>query len=267
MEKKIRAVINGIGGYVPEKILDNEELSKMVDTNDEWIMTRIGIKTRHILGDRKGSAYMGIKAVKDLIDKTNLDTKDIDLVICCTTTPSYIFPSNASLICGALGITSAYGYDVAAACSGFIFGLETCSALIESGRYKKIILVCSEKMTSITNYEDRNTCPLFGDGAAAVLIEPTTEDVGVMDSILRIDGLGKENLVLKAGGSLHPASAETIANKEHYIYQEGQAVYKRAVSDMSRVAEEILVKNKMTSEDVTWLVPHQANIRIIDAVA
>lgn len=267
MEKKIKAVINGIGGYVPEAILDNEELSRMVDTSDEWIMSRIGIKTRHVLGERRGSAYMGIKAVQDLIDKTSLDTKDVDLLICCTTTPSFVFPSNASLICGALGITSAYGYDLAAACSGFIFGLDTCATMIESGKYKKIILVCSEKMTAITNYEDRNTCPLFGDGAAAVLIEPTTEDVGVVDSILRIDGLGKENLHLKAGGSLHPASIETVTNKEHYIYQEGQAVFKRAVSDMSAVAEEIMIKNALTSDDIAWLVPHQANIRIIEAVA
>ncbi len=266
MEKKIKAVITGIGGYVPDTILDNEELSRMVDTNDEWIMTRIGIKTRHILGEKKGSAYMGIKAVEELVEKTNVNLKEIDLVVCCTSTPSFVFPSNSSLICGALGIKSAYSFDLAGACSGFLFGLENCSALIESGRYKKIILVAAEKMSAITNYEDRTTCPLFGDGAAAVLLEPTTDDLGVIDSFLRVDGLGQSHLHQKAGGSERPASIETVTNREHFVYQEGPAVFKHAVSDMSAVTEGIMKRNHLTAADLSWFVPHQANMRIIEAV-
>ncbi|MGL5682875.1 MAG: beta-ketoacyl-ACP synthase III [Marinifilaceae bacterium] len=264
--EKLRAKISGVGAYVPEYVLNNEELSQMVDTTDEWIMTRVGIKERRILKDpAKGSAYLGAKAVEDLFAKTGLKPEEVDLVICSTVTPDMHFPANAQIVADMVGITNAFGFDLNAGCSGFIFGLVTASQFIEAGRYKKILFVSAEKMSVITDYTDRTTCPLFGDAATAVLIEPTTEEVGVMDHILRSDGIGRHHLYMKAGGSLFPPTAETIANKEHFIYQDGRTVFKHAVSKMADTAVELMERNNLSSEDIAWLVPHQANLRIIAA--
>ncbi|HNZ61331.1 beta-ketoacyl-ACP synthase III [Porphyromonadaceae sp. NP-X] len=265
---KINAVITGVGGYVPDYVLTNEELSNMMDTSDEWITTRVGIKERRILKDKElGTSFMASKAVEDLLAKSGANPEEIDLVICATTTPDYIFPSCAAMVTQNVGIKNAVAFDIQAACAGFIVGLTTATGLIESGRFKKILVIGAEKMSSITNYEDRTTAPLFGDAAGAVLVEPTTEEVGIIDSILFTDGVGITHLNLKAGGSVHPASHETVDKRMHYIYQEGQFVFKHAVSDMSDATVRILERNHLTKDDIAWLIPHQANLRIIDAVA
>ncbi len=264
----IKAVITGVHGYVPDYILTNEEISKMVDTSDEWIMTRIGIKERRILkGEGKGTSDIGAEAVKGLLEKTKTKPEEIDFLICATVTPDMQFPATANIISDKVGIKNAFSFDLNAGCSGFLFALSTATAYIESGRYKKIIVVGAEKMSSIVDYTDRATCPIFGDGAGAVLLESTTENFGVIDFNLQVDGSGKIHLHQKAGGSVKPASHQTIDAKEHYIYQEGQPVFKWAVSKMADVASEIMKRNNLTSEDIAWLVPHQANMRIIDATA
>lgn len=265
---KITAAITGVGAYLPKYILDNFELSKMVDTTDEWIMTRVGIKTRPILkGEGLGSSYMGERAVKDLLEKTGVHPTEIDLLICATVTPDMFFPSTASLICHKAGLTKAFGYDLSAACCGFLYSLVTASKFIESGACKKVIVVGADKMSSITDYTDRTTCPLFGDASAAVLLEPNTDGLGILDTITRMDGEGCKHLHMKAGGSAYPASHETVDKRWHYIYQEGQAVFKSAVVHMSDVAEEIMQRNDLSPDDIRYLVPHQANLRIIDATA
>lgn len=264
---KITAAITGVSGYLPEYILTNEELSRMVDTNDEWIMTRIGIKERRILKEEgKATSDMGAEAMKQLLAKTNTKAEDVEVIICATVTPDMIFPAASALIGDKVGATNAFCYDLSAACSGFLFALETGVRFIESGKYKKVVIVAADKMSSIVDYTDRNTCVLFGDGAAAVLLEPNTEGLGIMDSILRTDGAGGKYLYMKAGGSLNPSSHETVDAKEHFIHQEGQAVFKYAVSRMADVSVEIMEKNNLKSDDIAWLVPHQANLRIIDAV-
>jgi len=264
----INAAITGIGAYVPKDILTNEDLSKMVDTSDEWIMSRVGIKERHVLkGEGKGTSVMGTEAVKELLKKTNTKPEEVDVIICATTTPDYPFPSTAALIAEGCGIKNSFAFDLQAACSGFIFALETGTNFIKSGRYKKVIVIGGDKMTSITNYSDRTTCTLFGDAAGAVMLEPTTEDVGIKDTILHTDGIGIPHLNMRGGGSAHPASQETIENQMHYIYQEGQVVFKHAVSRMADVSAEIMEKNDLSKDDIAWFVPHQANMRIIDAAA
>jgi len=263
----INAVITGIGGFVPEDRLTNEDLEKIVDTTDEWIMSRIGIKERRMLKNGKALSYMGVQAVNELIRKTGIDPESVEGLICATTTADYPFPTAASMIAYQTGCKNAFAYDIQAACSGFVFVLETVANFIRSGRYKRIIAVAGDMMTSITNYKDRNTCPLFGDGCGAVLVEPTTEKIGVLDSILRTDGIGLPHLFMKAGGSMHYPSYETIDNFEHTVYQEGPVVFKRAVTEMSDVAVEIVERNGLQKEDITWFVPHQANMRIIDAAA
>ncbi len=266
--EKINAVITGVGGYVPEYILNNEEISKMVDTNDEWIMTRIGVKERRILNEEGlGTSYMARKAAKQLMQRTGSNPDDIDLVVVATSTPDYNFPSTASILCDKLGLKNAFAFDLQAACSGFLFALETVANFIRSGRYKKIIVVGADKMSSITNYTDRSTCPIFGDGAGAFMVEPTTEDYGVIDSILRTDGKGLPFLHLKAGGSVCPPSYFTVDNHMHSIYQEGRTVFKYAVSNMSDVSAAIAEKNGLNKDNISWVIPHQANMRIIDAVA
>lgn len=268
MNEKIYAQITGIGAYVPEYILDNEELSRLVDTNDEWIMSRVGIKERHILkGKGKGASVMGTKAVEQLLEKTNTNPDDIELVICTTVTPDYHFPSTASIVAYEAKLKNAWAFDLGGACSGFLYGLETARSFIETGRYKKVVLVSAEKMSSITNYEDRTTCPLFGDAGTALLLEPTSEAFGVLDSDLHTDGMGKPYLHRKAGGSAYPAYAKEVANIDHYIYQEGRFVFKHAVSKMSTVSVDMMKKHDLTPETLSWLVPHQANLRIIEATA
>jgi 3-oxoacyl-[acyl-carrier-protein] synthase-3 len=265
---KLRAAITGVNGYVPDYILTNKELETLVDTNDEWITSRTGIKERHILkGEGQGTSVMAIKAVQGLLAKTNTKPEDIDLLICCTTTPDMVFPATANLITAEIGATNAFGYDLQAACSGFLFGLVTGSQFIETGKYKKVIIVGGDKMSSIINYEERATCIIFGDGAGAVLLEPSTSGNGLIDSVLKSDGKGAEYLYMKAGGSRYPANAETVAAKEHYVVQEGATVFKFAVANISDVAEEVMKRNNLTSDDITFLVPHQANKRIISATA
>ena len=265
---KYRAAITGLEAFLPEYRLTNDELSKMVDTSDEWIMQRIGIKERRILkGEGKATSDMGAEAVKSLLKKKNIDPDDIDVVICTTVTADMHFPSTANIISDKAGIKNAFSFDLNAACSGFLFGLETATGFIESGKYKKILVVAADKMSSITDYSDRTTCPLFGDAAVAVLIEPTEEELGVMDSILRVDGSGAKYLHMKAGGSLKPASHETVDAGEHYIYQEGQTVFKFAVSNMADVSVEMMERHNLTADDLAYLVPHQANMRIIEATA
>ncbi len=264
----LRAAITGIGAYVPEYILTNEELSTMVDTTDEWIMQRIGIKERRICKDTtKATSDLGVNAVKDLLRKTNTTPDQIDMLICATITPDMPFPATANIIAQKVGINHAWSFDLNAACSGFVFALSTAVQFIESGRYNKVIVVAAEKMSAITNYTDRTTCPLFGDAGTAVLLEPTIEDVGVVDYINKVNGLGRHHLHMKAGGSMRPANHETVDGMEHFVYQEGQVVFKAAVSSMADIAEEIMQKHNLKSEDVAWLVPHQANMRIIDATA
>ena len=268
MMEKINAVITGVGGYVPDYVLTNEELSRMVDTTDEWIMTRIGVKERRILNEEGlGTSYMARKAAKQLMQKTGANPDEIDAVIVCTTTPDYHFPSTASILCDKLGLKNAFAFDLQAACCGFLYGLEVAASLVVSGRHKKVILVGADKMSSMVDYTDRATCPLFGDGAAAVLLEPTTEDYGIMDSILRTDGKGLPFLHMKAGGSVCTPSYFTVDHKMHYIYQEGRTVFKYAVSNMSEITATIAEKNGLTKENINWVIPHQANMRIIDAVA
>ena len=265
---KITAAITGIQGYVPDYILTNKELATMVDTNDEWITSRTGVKERRILkGEGKGSSDMGAEAVKGLLKKTNTTAEEIDLIICATATPDMIFPSTACIIADKVGAKNAFAYDIMAACSGFLYSVDTASKFIESGSYKKVIVVGTDKMSSIVDYTDRSTCILFGDGAGAVLLEPSEKGLGIQDSILKSDGSGRNFLYLKAGGSVKPASHETIDAKEHFMVQDGQTVFKAAVKSMADVSEEIMNRNNLTADDVAWLVPHQANKRIIDATA
>ncbi len=265
---KTTAAITGVGAYLPKYILDNQELSRMVDTTDEWIMSRVGIKTRHILkGEGLGTSYMAVKAVNDLLEKTNTDPADIDLLICATVTPDMFFPATASLICYKAGLKNAYGFDMLAACSGFIYSLVTASKFIETKTHKKVIVVGADKMSSVIDYTDRNTCPLFGDAATAVLLEPTTDGYGVLDSILRGDGSGTKHLYMKAGGSAYPSTHETVDKRWHYVYQDGKTVFKAAVTKMSEVTVEIMRRNKLAAADIRYLVPHQANLRIIEATA
>ena len=265
--KKIHAAITGIQGYVPEYVLDNKELENLVDTNDEWITTRTGIKERRILKGQKGSSDMGTEAINGLLKKTNTSAEEIDLIICATVTPDMLFPSTACLIADKIGARNICAFDISAACSGFLYALTTASKFIESGTYNKVIVVGCDKMSAIVDYTDRTTCVLFGDGAGAVLLEPSLDGHGIMDYILRSDGSGGEFLKMKAGGSLHPASHETVDAREHYVYQDGQPVFKKAVKSMADVSEEIMQKNNLTADDVAWLVPHQANKRIIDATS
>jgi 3-oxoacyl-[acyl-carrier-protein] synthase-3 len=264
--QKIHAAITAVGGYTPDYILTNAELETMMDTNDEWIQTRTGIKERRILkGEGLGSSDMGAEAVKVLLAKKNIDPKEIELVICATATPDMLFPATANIICDKVGMTNAWGYDISAACSGFLFALTTASQFIENGRHKKVLVIGADKMSSIVNYEDRATAIIFGDAAACVLLEPDTDGYGILDTITRTDGSGRTYLHQKAGGSVKPASLETVMNKEHYIYQEGQPVFKFAVKNMADVSAEIMERNNLTSDDIAWLVPHQANKRIITA--
>lgn len=262
------AVITGIASYVPDDILDNEMLSKMVDTNDEWITTRVGIKERRILHEEgKGSSYLGIQAVNRLFAENNIDPKTIDLLICPTSNPDYRFPSTASVIAHECGLTNAYAYDIQAACAGFIVGMQDARGYITSGIYKRIVVVCAEMMSSMTDYQDRQTCPLFGDGAAAVLVEPTEDEtLGVMDAEIHVDGTGLPHLLMKAGGSVKPASIETVEAREHYVYQEGRVVYKNAVVDMLTSSQSVMKRNGLNAENLDWFVPHQANLRIIEAI-
>jgi 3-oxoacyl-[acyl-carrier-protein] synthase-3 len=268
MSTKIHAAITAVGGYVPPDKLTNQDLEKLVETNDEWIRTRTGINERRILKEPgKATSDMIVPAVQELCKKRGIDPTEIDCLIVGTVTPDMVFPSTANLVCHKLGATNAWGYDLSAACSGFLFALAQGAALIESGRHKKVVVCGADKMSAIVDYTDRASCIIFGDGAGAVLLEPTTEIIGVMDSILRTDGSGSQYLHMKAGGSLKPASAETVANREHYAYQEGQAVFKFAVKGMADVSAELMEKNNLKAEDISWLVPHQANLRIIDATA
>lgn len=264
----ITAAITAVGGYVPDFVLSNKVLENMVDTNDEWITSRTGIKERRILkGEGLGTSYLAIKAAQDLMAKGNIDPLDIDLVILATTTPDLPVASTAVYVATEIGATNAFGYDLQAACSGFLFGMSTASAYIQSGKYKKVLLIGADKMSSIIDYTDRATCIIFGDGAGAVLFEPNYEGLGIQDEFLRSDGIGREYLKIDAGGSILPASAETVANKQHTVFQDGKTVYKYAVSGMADVSEKILERNNLTKEDVNWLVAHQANKRIIDATA
>ena len=268
MSANLSAVITGVSGWVPEEKLTNEQLANMVDTSDEWITTRTGIKERRILKSAdKATAYMSSKAVQKLLKKTNTNPLDIDLIICATVTPDMLFPATACIISDLVGATNAFAFDISAACSGFLFALKTGSAYIESGFCKKVIIIGADKMSSIVDYEDRKTCVIFGDGAGAVLLEPTKENLGIRDTILKVDGSGGEYLKMVAGGSLNPPSLRTVKNKHHYIYQDGKVVFKFAVSRMADVSAEIMEKNKLSAKDIAWLVPHQANLRIIDATA
>lgn len=268
MGNKVSAAITAVGGYVPEYVLTNFELEKMVDTNDEWIRSRTGISERRILkGEGKASSDLGAEAIKDLLNKRGLDPKEIDCIICATVTPDMVFPATANIIGDKIGATNAWGYDMEAACSGFLFAVVTGAMYIESGRYKKVVVVGAEKMSSIIDYTDRATCIIFGDGAGAILLEPNEDGFGVQDSILKSDGSGRHFLHMKGGGSLRPATVETVLAREHFAYQEGQTVFKFAVKGMADVSAELLERNKMTGDDISWLVPHQANLRIIDATA
>jgi 3-oxoacyl-[acyl-carrier-protein] synthase-3 len=263
---KIRAAITAVEGYVPDYILTNEELSKMVDTTDEWIMTRIGIKERHILkGEGKGTSDLGEIVVKRILESKDIDPSEIELIICCTVTPDMLFPATANIIADKCNIKNGFGFDLNAGCSGFIYGLTTATKYIESGFVKRAIVVGAEKMSSIVNYQDRATCPIFGDGAGAVLLEATTEEFGYMDGLMQSDGVGRVHLHQKAGGSVKPPTHETIDAREHYIYQEGQPVFKWAVTKMAEATEEVLKRNNLTAADIAYVLPHQANLRIIDA--
>jgi len=266
---KINAIITGVGGYVPDYVLTNEELSRMVDTTDEWITTRVGIKERHILTEEGlGTSYMARKAAKQLLEKTGVDPDSIDALIVSSTTPDYKFPSTASIVLGKLGLKNAFAFDFEAACCGFLYSLDVAASMIQCGRYKKIIVIGADKMSSLVDYQDRQTCVLFGDGAGAVLVEGTEEEgVGVQDSFLRTDGKGLPYLHLKAGGSVCPASHFTVDHKLHYIYQEGRAVFRYAVTAMSDDVVRIMQQNQLTADDVDWVIPHEANLRIIEAVA
>jgi 3-oxoacyl-[acyl-carrier-protein] synthase-3 len=263
-----KAAITGIHGYVPDYVLTNAELERMVDTNDEWITSRTGIRERHILkGEGMGSSHMGAKAVQGLLEKTNTSPEDIDLLICATTTPDYVFPCTANLICDMVGIRNIGSFDIQAACSGFVYALTIGSQFIETGKYKKVIVVGADKMSAIVDYTDRTTCVLFGDGAGAVLLEPNDEGMGIIDSIIKSDGVGQNHLFQKAGGSRYPPTHETVEKRWHYVYQDGPSVYRFAVKNMADVSAEIMERNGLSGTDVAWLVPHQANKRIIDATA
>lgn len=265
---KIQAAITGVHGYVPEDVITNKDLEKMVDTNDEWITSRTGIKKRHILkGEDQGTSVMAVKAVEGLLKKTGVKPEDIDLVLCATTTPDLVFPATANIISNKIGATNAFGYDIQAACSGFLYALATGSQFIETGKYKKVLVIGADKMSSIVDYTDRATCIIFGDGAGAVMLEPTEDDYGVKDSILKSDGSGEPFLHMKAGGSRRPATEETVKNREHFAFQEGSTVFKFAVKNMADVAAQVMERNDLTADDVAYLVPHQANKRIIDATA
>ncbi|MBQ3878306.1 MAG: ketoacyl-ACP synthase III [Prevotella sp.] len=266
---KVNAIITGIGGYVPDYVLTNDELSRMVDTNDEWIMTRVGIKERRILTEEGlGTSYMARKAAKELIKKTGVDPDSIDALIVATSTADYHYPSTASIVIGKLGLKNAMAFDFWAACCGFIYSLDVATSMIQSGRYKKIILIGADKMSSVTDYKDRSTCPLFGDGAGAVLLEATEEEgLGLQDSYLRTDGLGLPFLHMKAGGSVSPASHFTVDHRMHYTYQEGRTVFRYAVTNMSADSALIAERNGLTKDNINWIIPHQANMRIIEAVA
>lgn len=264
----LNAKITGIASFVPDYVLDNEELSRIVDTNDEWITQRVGIKERRILKMDAGSSYMGIKAVSKLLAETDTNPDDVDLLICVTSNPDYRFPSTASVIMHGTGLEKkCYGFDIQAACAGFIVATYMANAYIKSGLYKKVIVVCAEKMSSMTNYEDRATCPLFGDAAGAVLLEPTDDTtVGIIDGLYHVDGTGLSHLIYKAGGSARPASHETVDAREHFVYQEGRAVYRHAVIDMFTASRDIMARNGLTVDDIQFFIPHQANLRIIEAV-
>lgn len=264
----IKAAITAVGGYVPDYILTNEELSTMVETNDEWITSRTGIKERRIQkGQGKGLSDLCVPAVEELLKKRGITAKDLDLVIVGTITGDYSFPSSSNVICDKIGATNAWGYDLSAACSGFIFALATGAQFVETGRYKKVLVIGADKMSSIIDYTDRATCIIFGDGAGCVLLEPNEEELGVQDFILKSDGAGRNYLCMHAGGSVLPASHETVNARQHYVYQEGQAVFKFAVKGMADVSAELMEKNNLKSDDIAWLVPHQANKRIVDATA
>src|SRR6478609_1602292 len=268
MTKRVTAAITAVGAFVPEDKLTNADLEKMVDTNDEWIRTRTGISERRILkGEGKATSDLAIPAVIELCKKRGIDPLEIDCIIVATVTPDMMFPATANIVADAVGAKNAWGFDMSAACSGFLFSLTTGATLIESGRYKKVVVVGADKMSAIVDYTDRNTCILFGDGAGAVLLEPNEEGYGILDSNLKSDGSGKNYLHMKGGGSLRPASIETVTGKSHFIYQEGQSVFKFAVKGMADVSAELLERNNLTGDDIAWLVPHQANMRIIDATA
>jgi 3-oxoacyl-[acyl-carrier-protein] synthase III len=266
--QKIQAGITAVGGYVPEYRLTNAELEKMVDTNDEWIRTRTGISERRILKDEgKGSSDLAVPAVLELCKKRGISPTEIDCMICATVTPDMVFPATANIICDKIGATNAFSFDIMAACSGFLYAVTTATAFIESGRYKNVVVVGVDKMSSIIDYSDRTTCIIFGDGAGAILLEAVEEGLGVKDSILKSDGSGSKFLHMKAGGSVKPSTVETVLAREHYVYQEGQAVFKFAVKGMADVSYELMERNNLTADDIAWLVPHQANLRIIDATA
>jgi len=268
MRSSVKAAITAIGGWVPDYVLTNKELEGMVDTTDEWIRARTGVVERRILRDKdKATSEIGVQAVKDLLRKRGIDASEIELLICASTTPDMVFPATANLICDRVGAVNAFGYDVNAACSGFLYSLATGAKFIESGRYRKVVVVGADKMSSIVNYKDRATCIIFGDGGGAVLLEPSTDGNGIIDEILRSDGSGCAYLHQKAGGSLRPPTLETVRNEEHYVYQEGKTVFKFAVKNMADVSAEIMQRNNLTADDIAWLVPHQANKRIIDATA
>ncbi|HOS48763.1 MAG TPA: beta-ketoacyl-ACP synthase III [Bacteroidia bacterium] len=265
---KIRAAITAVNAWVPENVMTNKDMEKFIDTTDEWIQSRTGIKERHILNTPgEGTSDIGARAVEGLLKKRGITADEIDLLICATTTPDMQFPATANIISDKVGAKNAWSYDINAACSGFIFALSTASKFIETGAYKKVVVVGADKMSSIIDYTDRATCVIFGDGGGAVLLEANDEGNGIMDSILRVDGSGRVHLHQKAGGSVKPATAETVAAKEHYVYQEGQTVFKFAVTNMADVSAEIMERNNLTGDDVSWLIPHQANKRIIDATA
>lgn len=264
----VRAAITGVNGYVPDYILSNKELEHLVDTTDEWIFSRTGIRERRILkGEGQGTSVMAVKAIEGLLEKRGISAKEIDMVLVGTVTPDMVFPSTSNVICDKIGATNAWGYDISAACSGFLYALVTGSRFIESGAAKKVLVVGADKMSSIINYQDRATCVIFGDGAGAVLLEPTEEPVGIIDSIMRADGSGRNYLFQKAGGSMYPATEETVANQEHYVHQEGQTVFKFAVTNMAQVSVDLMERNHLTGDQIQWLLAHQANKRIIDATA
>ena len=261
-------MVTGIHGYVPEYRLTNKELETLVDTNDEWIMSRTGIKERRILkGENQGTSVLGIEAVKGLLEKTGTDPMDVELIICATVTPDMPFPATANIIADKVGAKNSFSFDIGAACSGFLYALQLGAQFIQAGTHKKVVVVGADKMSSIVDYQDRTTCILFGDGAGAVLLEPTTENLGIIDAILKADGSGENFLHMKAGGSRRPATLETVANREHFAYQEGTSVFKFAVTNMADVSAEVMERNGLTGDDIAWLVPHQANKRIIDATA
>jgi 3-oxoacyl-[acyl-carrier-protein] synthase-3 len=268
MLPKITAAITAVGGYVPETKLTNADLEKMVDTNDEWIRSRTGVSERRILkGEGLGTSDLAVPAIKVMLERRGIGAEEIDAVICCTVTPDMVFPATANVITDKIGAKNAWGFDLGAACSGFLYGLTMGASLIESRRYRKVIVVGADKMSAIVDYTDRTTCILFGDGAGCVLLEPNTEGYGIQDSILKSDGSGRNYLFMKAGGSVRPATAETVANREHFVFQDGQPVFKAAVKGMADVSAELLERNQLSGDDIAWLVPHQANKRIIDATA